>query len=112
MGDDDGFVMNLAGMDDGDFDGPSRKGNPRKRVVKKPERKGRHRGWAGKRADMVGPGAKAAPRGKPAGGRGGGRGGRGGRPGVGASGGGRGEQPADWAPAYVDPCRVGTAPAC
>ena len=53
MGDDDGFVMNLAGLDDGDHDGPSKKGNPRKRTVMKPERKGRHRGWAGKRADMV-----------------------------------------------------------
>ena len=99
MGDDDGFVMNLAGLDDGDHDGPSKKGNPRKRTVMKPERKGRHRGWAGKRADMVGK-ANASTRGAPAGGRGAGRGGRGGRPGVGAAagGGGRGAQPTDWAP--------------
>ena len=69
MGDDDGFVMNLAGLDDGDHDGPSKKGNPRKRTVMKPERKGRHRGWAGKRADMVGK-ANASTRGAPAGGRG------------------------------------------
>ena len=99
MGDDDGFVLNLAGLDDGDHDGPSKKGNPRKRTVMKPERKGRHRGWAGKRADMVGK-ANASTRGAPSGGRGAGRGGRGGRPGVGAAGGGggRGAQPTDWAP--------------
>ena len=69
MGDDDGFVLNLAGLDDGDHDGPSKKGNPRKRTVMKPERKGRHRGWAGKRADMVGK-ANASTRGAPSGGRG------------------------------------------
>jgi hypothetical protein len=56
----DDVVLNLAGLDDGgggdDGEGDRRKGNPRKRVVKKAERKGRHRGWAGKRADMVGEG--------------------------------------------------------
>ena len=64
MGDDDGFVLNLAGLDDGDHDGPSKKGNPRKRTVMKPERKGRHRGWAGKRADMCGRASGAAEAGR------------------------------------------------
>ena len=102
MGDEDdgGFVLNIAGAgDDAGDDFRAPKGNPRKRTVLRPERKGRHRGWAGKRSDMVGP---AAAKGE----RGGGRGGRGDRAGVSKAGrggsGGRGAAPADWAPADAD----------
>ena len=71
MGDDDGggFVLNIAG-EDGDGGDDDRKGNPRRRSVMKAERKGRHRGWAGKRTDMVGKESEA----KKGGGRGGGAG--------------------------------------
>ena len=101
MGDDDdrGFVLNLAGGDDGDDEPRVRKGNPRRRTVLKPERKGRHRGWAGKRKDMVGSASKDAERR----GRGGGRGDLGaGSSGRGGSGG-RGAAPKDWTPADADP---------
>ena len=94
MGEDDdgGFVLNIAGAgDDAGDDSRARMGNPRRRTVLRPERKGRHRGWAGKRADMVGP---TAAKGE----RGGGRGGRGDRTGVSKTGrggsGGRGAAPA------------------
>ena len=98
--DDGEFVLNIAGAgDDAGEDSRARKGNPRRRTVLRPERKGRHRGWAGKRADMVGP---TAAKGE----RGGGRGGRGDRTGVSKTGrggsGGRGAAPADWAPADAD----------
>ena len=94
-------MLNIAGAgDDAGDDFRAPKGNPRKRTVLRPERKGRHRGWAGKRSDMVGP---AAAKGE----RGGGRGGRGDRAGVSKAGrggsGGRGAAPADWAPADADP---------
>ena len=44
---DDGFVMNLAGMEDAGGDDSERRGNPRKRTVMRAPRKGRHRGWLG-----------------------------------------------------------------
>ena len=93
-------MLNIAGVgDDAGEDSRARKGNPRRRTVLRPERKGRHRGWAGKRPDMVGPtAAKRA--------RGGGRGGRDDRASVSKTGrgasGGRGAAPADWAPADAD----------
>lgn len=102
MGEDDdgGFVLNIAGAgDDAGDDSRARMGNPRRRTVLRPERKGRHRGWAGRRTDMVGP---TAAKGE----RGGKRGGRGDRTGVSKTGrggsGGRGAAPADWAPADAD----------
>ena len=80
---DDGFVMNLAGMEDAGGDDSERRGNPRKRTVMRAARKGRHRGWlGGKSADGAAkPGARPAGRGpgRGSGARGGGRegGGRG-----------------------------------
>ena len=82
-----GFVLNLAGVDDGaSRDEPERRGNPMRRTVMRAPRKGRHRGWAGKK-----PGASEA--------RGGGRGRGAGRGGRGAPAGGRGAPPAGWEPA-------------
>jgi hypothetical protein len=107
---DDGFVMNLAGVDDAGGDDHERRGNPRKRTVMRAARKGRHRGWLGGKSadDAAKPGARPAGRGpgRGSGARGGGRegGGRG-------RGGGRGEQPADWAPADADDADVAAAAA-
>ena len=107
---DDGFVMNLAGMEDAGGDDSERRGNPRKRTVMRAPRKGRHRGWlGGKSTDGAAkPGARPAGRGpgRGSGARGGGRdgGGRG-------RGGGRGAQPADWAPTDADSADVAAAPA-
>lgn len=119
-GDDDewGFVLNLA--DGGVEDDPARerKGNPRKRTVLKPERKGRHRGWAGTRKDKVGTGSAAgkaaATRRENGGGGAGGKGGRGasaGRGRMGKQSGGRGAAPADWSPAHADPADASAAAA-
>ena len=73
-----GFVLNLAGVDDGaSRDEPERRGNPMRRTVMRAPRKGRHRGWAGKK-----PGASEARGGGR--GRGAGRGGRGAPPAAGA----------------------------
>ena len=58
MGDDDdgGFVLNIAGAgDDAGDDSRARMGNPRRRTVLRPERKGRHRGWAGSARTWSGP---------------------------------------------------------
>lgn len=107
---DDGFVMNLAGMEDAGGDDSERRGNPRKRTVMRAPRKGRHRGWlGGKSTDGAAkPGARPAGRGpgRGSGARGGGRdgGGRG-------RGGGRGAQPADWAPTDADSADVAAAAA-
>ena len=93
-------MLNIAGAgDDAGDDSRARMETRGGGHVLRPERKGRHRGWAGKRADMVGPTAAKGERGDK-------RGGRGDRIGVSKTGrggsGGRGAAPADWAPADAD----------